>query len=147
MNNRSHHRRPAVILAGSALATVLLMSLALARTPRAQGEDVHKKDGNCRACHTGDAEVLNKNPKAAATALLPNLDATCNRCHAAQGASHKVGMVGKKTVPELPLTEGKLTCATCHFMHGEGGGPDYLRVDNRRGKMCLSCHTMAELQR
>jgi predicted CXXCH cytochrome family protein len=147
MSNSTHRKHPAVILAASALGTLVLMSLALAHTPRAQGEDVHKRDSNCRACHTVDADALNRNPKAAAATLLPNLDATCNRCHAAQGASHKVGVAAKKSVPELPLSEGKLTCATCHFMHGEGGGPDFLRIDNRRGKMCLSCHTMAELQR
>ena len=50
--------------------------------------------------------------------------------------------------PQLPLSaDGKITCATCHFLHGEpGAGEAFCRIDNRKGALCLSCHTLAELE-
>jgi hypothetical protein len=120
-----------------------------AASPRARGEDVHRADANCRICHTADRAVLNSNPARARTLLIPDLEAACNRCHGEEGPSHKTGIPAKTNVPAiLPLSpDGKITCATCHFMHGEDNRfGAFLRIDNHRGKLCLTCHRMSELR-
>jgi hypothetical protein len=132
---------------GSA-AAFLSTILALA-APRPRGENVHRPDANCRTCHTADRAALQASPARARTALIPDLEATCNRCHGDQGPSHKTGMPPKTPVPALlPLAaDGKVTCATCHFMHGEDNRfGDFIRIDNHRGKLCLTCHQIRELR-
>jgi predicted CXXCH cytochrome family protein len=129
------------------MGALFLITLTLAAAPR--GEDVHRADANCRICHTADRAALSSNPARARTLLLPNLEATCNRCHGSEGPSHKTGMKATTKVPaELPLDPGgTVTCATCHFLHGENNQfGDFLRIDNRRGKLCLSCHKISELR-
>jgi len=52
-------------------------------------------------------------------------------------------------VPDaLPLSvEGLITCATCHFMHGEQAPfRDFVRIENSRGGLCLTCHDLSELE-
>ena len=51
------------------------------------------------------------------------------------------------TVPDqLPLSQGQIKCRTCHSAHTSGQiNSDFkkavfLRMDNRDGQMCLSCH-------
>ena len=128
------------------LAAVLLVAVALAARPR--GADVHRLDGDCEACHTADAVTLHADAQAAKTLVAPDLEERCNACHGDEGPSHKTGVAPTKPVPDsLPLTEGKLTCATCHFMHGEANaGEDFCRIDNRRGELCLTCHDLSELE-
>jgi hypothetical protein len=125
----------------AALAAVIVFA-------RPHGEDVHRSDGACETCHTADAATLHADPAAARTAVVPDLEARCMACHGDEGPSHKTGVEPTKPVPDaLPLTEGKVTCATCHFMHGEGDrSDDFCRIDNRRGALCLSCHTLGELE-
>lgn len=145
VRNRSH---PLWCVAVAAAGVLYVAGTALAK--KASGENVHRMDGNCRTCHTADATELNANRSRAMTALQPNLEATCNRCHGAQGPSHKTNVAAKPGVPSiLPLSvDGKLTCATCHYMHGENNQyGDFLRIDNRRGKLCLTCHKMSELEK
>jgi hypothetical protein len=146
--NRLHQRRRwDRFLAAGCGGAFCLMGLSLAAAPR--GEDVHRADANCRICHTADRTALNSNPARARVLLVPNLEATCNRCHGSEGPSHKTGMKATTRVPaELPLDAGGIvTCATCHFMHGESNAfGDFLRIDNRRGKLCLSCHKISELR-
>jgi len=131
----------------AAVALVVLASDRLAAKPH--GENVHRPDGDCRACHTLDPSALKADPAAAKAAVVPDLEAACNRCHGDEGPSHKTGMPPKKPEPPaLPLaSDGTIGCATCHFMHGESNiGGAFLRLDNRRGGLCLSCHELSELQ-
>lgn len=128
---------------------VLLISLAVAAAPRARGENVHRPDANCGICHTADRATLAANPARARLGLKENLEATCNNCHGSQGPSHKTGIrAAMRVPPELPLSgTGTIACATCHFMHGENNSfGDFLRIDNRRGKLCLSCHKLSDLK-
>jgi len=135
-------------LAVAAAAGVLLLS-ARADGRSIPGPDVHRPDADCLVCHTLDAAALKRDPAQARTALIPDLDSRCMTCHGGEGPSHRTGMRPRGVVPpELPLSrDGRITCATCHFLHGEGDrSRDYERIDNRRGRMCLTCHTMSELQ-
>jgi hypothetical protein len=132
------------------VASLILAALfAVARAGKPRGPDVHRLDGSCDACHTADAATLHQDPARAATLLVEDLEARCNGCHGDEGPSHKTGMSPGKTTPDaLPLSgEGKVTCATCHFMHGESDAFDnFCRLDNRRGGLCLTCHELSELQ-
>src|SRR6266568_3502309 len=147
INRRRHRRRWGRLMAAGCAGASFLMGLSPAAAPR--GEDVHRADANCRVCHTADRTTLNSNPARARVLLIPNLEATCNRCHGSEGPSHKTGMKATTRVPaDLPLDpDGIVGCATCHFMHGENNRfGDFLRIDNRRGKLCLSCHKISELR-
>jgi predicted CXXCH cytochrome family protein len=146
-NGQRYRRRRGRFLAAGSSGVCFLIGLTLAAAPK--GEDVHRAEVNCRICHTADKAALNSDPTRAKSLLLPNLETTCNRCHGAEGPSHKTGMKAAMNVPaDLPLGgAGIVTCATCHFMHGESNRfGDFLRIDNRRGKLCLSCHKISELK-
>jgi hypothetical protein len=141
-------RSLALALALWGLGSSLFLRQALSRS-KAQGEDVHRRDANCRSCHTADRDALDGDPAKARLSLRADLEATCNRCHGSQGPSHKTGVRATMSVPPaLHLSsEGRLTCATCHYMHGESNRfGDFLRIDNRRGQLCLSCHQLSDLK-
>lgn len=147
----SYNRKRAglyLMLAGISCA-LLIASLAWAASHRARGENVHQPNANCLICHTAARADLAANPVRARALLRPNLEAVCIGCHGSQGKSHPTGMKPKMRVPPtLPLSvDGQVTCATCHFMHGENNQfGDFDRLDNRRGQLCLSCHKMSDLQ-
>jgi len=141
-------RGPAGRLAALA-AGIALVALAGALAAKPTGENVHRLDGgNCRSCHTEDAPALNADKAAARTALVPDLEGACDRCHD-EGPSHKTNIPPKRPEPAaLPLAaDGTIGCATCHWMHGEHNEfGSFLRLDNRKGGLCLSCHELSELQ-
>jgi predicted CXXCH cytochrome family protein len=128
------------------LLVIALVTAVLAKKPH--GDDVHRTDADCRTCHTADSAALNQNRDAAEAALVSNLETRCAACHGDEGPSHRTGIPAVRSVPAtLPLaTNGTIGCATCHFMHGESNTfGDFLRVDNRHGALCLSCHELSEL--
>lgn len=124
------------------------VSLAVVQA-RPKRENVHRPDADCAGCHTVARPLLEGDPVAARTNLVADVDARCNACHDDEGPSHHVGIAPRKPVPAtLPLSgSGLIMCATCHFVHGERapvGG--FVRIDNSRGGLCLTCHALAELQ-
>ncbi len=132
----------------SALALlVALLADASAGGPR--GPNVHRPDGDCLACHTNDRATLERDPAAARGLLARDLEERCLLCHGNEGPSHHTGIRPRKPVPDtLPLSaEGLITCATCHFLHGEPQGfKDFVRIENSRGGLCLTCHELSELE-
>ena len=147
MNAANVRRAGARMAFPAAFLLVLLLALADART--GIGPDVHRADADCRRCHTADAAALRADSAAARVALVPDLDARCMACHGAEGPSHRTGMRLKRAAPALlPLSrDGLVTCGTCHLVHGERVKAEaFERIDNHRGQLCLSCHTMSELQ-
>jgi len=146
-------RRPrAVVSRATATLPILVAALAVATVvvaARPRGDDVHRRGADCRACHTTDAAALSADAAAARAALAGDLETRCMACHGDQGPSHRTGMRPTKSVPPdlPPAADGTIGCATCHFMHGESDTfGDFLRRDNRRGGLCLSCHELSELQ-
>jgi hypothetical protein len=122
------------------------LGVALGKKP--QGENVHRSDAECTACHTADRATLERDRVQARGLLAPDLEERCVLCHD-EGPSHHTGIRPKKPVPDiLPLSgEGLITCATCHFVHGEPQAVgDALRIENSRGGLCLTCHELSELQ-
>ena len=129
---------------------VLVGVLLAAVQAKPKGDTVHRPDADCAGCHTAERAALEADPAAARTSLLvPDIDDRCNGCHSDEGPSHHVGIRPRKPVPDtLPLSRsGLITCSTCHFVHGERNPyGDFVRIDNARGGLCLTCHELSELQ-
>ena len=117
------------------------LAMVLAKKP--PGDNVHLSAAECTACHTTERAMLERDRIAARARLASDLEERCILCHGDEGPSHHTGIRPRKPVPDtLPLSvEGLITCATCHFMHGEpNSAGDFLRIDNSRGGLCLTCH-------
>ena len=124
-------------------------SLVVAIARRSDHENVHRPDADCTGCHTSDRAALEADRDAARFALAPDLESRCLVCHDDEGPSHHTGIRPRKPVPDiLPLSrDGLIVCATCHWMHGERNDfGDFVRIDNARGGLCLTCHELRELQ-
>jgi predicted CXXCH cytochrome family protein len=67
------------------------------------------------------------------------LSELCLDCHAARKApaEHRVDVVPAMAVQKLPLSNGKMTCITCHDPHANKYGK-MLRV--RAKDLCFVCH-------
>ena len=128
---------------------LLVVWLAEARAGKPRGQNVHRPGGDCLACHTTEGATLEREPVAARTLVAADLEERCLLCHGDQGPSHHTGIRPRKPVPDaLPLSvEGLITCATCHFVHGEQAPfEDFVRIENSRGGLCLTCHDLSELE-
>ncbi len=134
----------------TALLSVLLVgAVVTALAKRSDHENVHRPDADCAGCHTAPRDALQADPRAARDLLVPDLEARCLVCHDDEGPSHHTGIRPRKPVPDvLPLSrDGVIVCATCHFIHGEQNPfGDFVRIDNARGGLCLTCHELRELQ-
>lgn len=97
----------------------------------------------CDSCHTQPKVKLQADPKIAHS-MVAGVSGECLRCHYDGPVSHPVGMKNSKTpAPDLPLGPGgTITCVTCHFGHSDQNkNGQLLRKNNRRGDLCLSCHS------
>jgi hypothetical protein len=135
---------------GRWLLTLLLplATLTVVRAEKPQGENVHRPEVECRSCHTVERDVLEQDRVAARALLASDLEERCILCHGNEGPSHHTGIRPTKPVPDtLPLSaEGLITCATCHFIHGEQNPfGDFVRINNARGGLCLTCHELSDL--
>lgn len=144
---RHAHRRPLAV----ALAALVASTGPALGSARSGSANVHREKGGpaCLSCHSTDEPTLRARASAQDPMLAPDVDARCASCHDPLDASHRVGVTPKKSVPAaLPLSpEGKVICATCHFMHAENDAfGDFVRIDNRKGALCLTCHDLADLQ-
>jgi hypothetical protein len=135
--------RTARVVSGFVL---LVTAVAIAQAKPAR-ENLHVPNADCAHCHTADRPMLEENPVAAPHQLVPDLEQRCSACHD-EGPSHRTGVAPHNPVPELPLSDsGLITCATCHFIHGEQNPHgDFVRIDNSRGGLCLKCHKLGDLQ-
>lgn len=122
------------LLVIAAAACSYMLSTACAGTPR-PGQPVSyplpeiKKD--CSGCHTPDGSRRGELKKA--------LSQLCLDCHQDRTATseHRVDIEPKREVKGLPLSAGRITCATCHDVHRNTHG-SLLRMPAR--KLCLVCH-------
>jgi predicted CXXCH cytochrome family protein len=114
-----------------------------------KSENVHTPNTDCARCHTMDRAMIEGNVATASTHVVPDVEAQCNACHGDEGPSHRTGMPPRQPIPEtLPLSSsGMITCSTCHFVHGEPNPfGAFVRIDNSRGALCLTCHRLEDLQ-
>lgn len=99
---------------------------------RAKGEiPAVKKD--CMLCH-----LTGKMTRGAAPLRRPVAE-LCIECHPdSKGPNHHaVDIVPSMKVGQLPFTDGKLTCTTCHDPHANPYGR-LLRLPD--DALCLACH-------
>lgn len=82
---------------------------------------------------------------------------TCTTCHSVHSAESQKGLLKKKTEIEvcatchrdkvtklmksghMPLNEGKMTCSSCHNMHGSTN-VKLLKTGDSVSELCTSCH-------
>lgn len=110
----------------------LLLALAIAPFLVTAKKPVHDFEGKCALCHltlSGGKRVFVK-----------EIDFLCTDCHTDLGLSHPSGMKPSMLLPaEFPLDwTGKMTCATCHEVHG--GNEALLRGETRGRAFCYACH-------
>jgi DmsE family decaheme c-type cytochrome len=93
-----------------------------------QGSAHDARNLSCATCHSVHEPKSERAQLSAATEIE-----TCASCHRAQ--------VMKATrVSHMPVTEGRMTCTTCHNPHGSTNVRQ-LRVGNWINESCVSCHT------
>ncbi|HWR73371.1 MAG TPA: cytochrome c3 family protein [Nitrospirota bacterium] len=86
----------------------------------------HKK---CITCH------LDRNNLSS----IKNINTLCLGCHPANTKDHKLDVVSNTAPVTLPLSNGRITCNTCHDPHGKKtAGEPLLRLDP--ATLCVSCH-------
>ena len=118
-----------LLIAGLLLAQ-LGCAQAASRTPLLKALPEIKKD--CAICH-----VLEEGKRT--DRLKKQLSGLCLDCHLGRVApsEHKVDIVPSMQVSGLPLTDGKITCITCHDPHANRYGT-LLRL--KETDLCLACH-------
>ncbi len=126
-----------LLLAVIIIAGVIIFGYAVFDNP-------HRfEPSECRSCHI-DSE---RDPKS----LTAPITELCRGCHKkfSGKSSHPVGIVPvtAKVPPDFVLQDGKLTCNTCHNIHGDrftqfGEKTYFLRRQATGREFCLSCHTM-----
>lgn len=98
--------------------------------------------------------------------IRDNVTEACTSCHEQEYRSHPTDIeAGFEVPPDLPLKDGKITCYTCHYPHGDYESntqylstsalsrlgslfsgkskhkTSFLRKTNSKGQLCLTCHT------
>lgn len=127
------------------ISLFILAAAIIAYTVR---EDPHRfSESECRRCHI-DAE---NNPKQ----LVASVTRLCRKCHRRRMrvASHPIDIAPAITrvPPDMPLTNGRLTCNTCHNVHAKRytafREKSYFLRRRARGKdFCASCHEIDPLK-
>ena len=89
-----------------------------------------KKD--CTTCHVPAGP-------SGTGALRKGLSDLCTDCHRDRvpPQEHKVDIVPTMPVKDLPLTDGRMTCFTCHDPHRNPHGGLLRKPET---ELCLSCH-------
>lgn len=115
------------------LSIILFLIIAITLFSLAQGP-IHNFKGMCSSCHLTEGE------KVFETIFINKIDFQCKRCHDNLGLSHPTGMKPAMKMPEgFPLDPGgRVTCATCHKIHGKD--PKLLNSGVSEKTFCYLCH-------
>ncbi len=108
------------------------------------GEPHEFSSGECSICHFDE--------KKAPMNLKPGITFGCETCHSelSEAQSHPTDIYPTFSIPkDMPLTEGKLTCITCHYVHPEEKNlfikkHYFLRRQVRGPFFCSICHELNE---
>ena len=109
-----------------ALAVVPFLTMADLRI-----RSTHDFEGKCNECHLSLSDP---------NVFVRDIDFLCAACHTSLGLCHPSGIRPKTALPAgFPLDwNGKMTCATCHDVHGNR--ESLLRTDRRGRRFCSLCH-------
>ena len=113
-------------------AFLLVFSFILIPMLSSAKDAMHDFEGKCYTCHLslGEGKKI----------FVKEIDFLCKRCHKDLGVSHPSGMKPSMQTPDkLPLDwGGRMTCTTCHNIHGSG---KYLmRMGKPNRAFCSMCH-------
>lgn len=123
--------------------TLFLISLVftffLVALSDVKGQPHEFLSGDCVMCHLDE--------KNAPDQIKPLATESCTKCHTNidRALSHPVDMYPYKNtiIPvDMPLTDRKLTCLTCHYAHTlEGGAAStFIRGEKSGIGFCIECH-------
>ena len=132
---RARLRPVLAVLPGLPLVAVLL---ALPANPEARQH--HPQNAACDGCHRASGAITAGN----AGDLVAPEETLCAGCHQdAVVLSHPSGVpMTAEPPPDLPLdSRGRVTCSTCHDVHGAGAGR--MRTARTGRELCQSCHAPA----
>lgn len=134
-----------IVLLG--LASFILASCTFSRVTRYfSAPDYVNPHNECQTCH-GTAK-----PKGAKARFSPGIDPSqfCLECHKYAANHHPVNFVPEQHFnPQFPLFQGRVTCLSCHEIHGgpeQKGTARLLRggpYQDRR-QICFTCHTQEQ---
>ena len=110
----------------AALSLSALLGLMPAGILRAQ-VPTNELHGDCLFCHLGDSQT-------AGSLILPEPE-VCQLCHSPHN-DHAILIQTGDVDPSLPLTNGLMTCITCHDQHS----PQPLQLRLPTIQLCTSCH-------
>ncbi len=125
---------------------IVVFSVVAAITATVYGlaGDQHEfPENKCVLCHYD----VKKDP----ANIKPTLTLACRACHLEQEKmkSHPSSVYPSMTIPgDMPLTNGKLTCLTCHFVHMKENvryftkKHNFLRRQVRGMFFCTICHNI-----
>lgn len=123
------------------IITIPLLIAVAAAVYGLSGQAHEFSDDKCVLCHS--------NVKDDPGSIKPTITLACNACHLKleQKKSHPSDVYPTMQVPEdMPLTDGKLTCITCHYVHPEDNIQHltdnrlFLRRQSRGIFFCTICH-------
>jgi len=122
---------------------IIALIAAAAAVYGISGKSYQFSDSECVICHQ---DIKNDPGNIKLTITL-----ACNACHLKleQKKSHPSDVYPSMTIPrDMPLTEGKLTCMTCHYVHPEDNiqyltdNHLFLRRQARGIFFCSICHNI-----
>lgn len=128
-------RRIYAVIAVSAALLIAVIAYTIREKPHAFSE------AECGRCHYDEDDDPRK--------LIAPVAVLCGKCHkrGLKTASHPVDMrpASIRIPADMPLTDGKLTCNTCHNVHAKrftafGEKSYYLRRPVTGRDFCASCH-------
>ena len=127
------------------LTAVMLSSCILQKpaVPEAPSRAYQHFSKPCKACHGTEK------PPSGGVVFAAGFDVTssCLVCHDYKENHHPTDFVPVNPVKsEFPLSEGKITCLTCHVMHGGAGKEGTSKLLRNgpyrdRRDICFQCHS------
>ncbi len=110
----------------SLCTAIFLLALIPAGSSQAQvpADELH---GDCLICHVTDSQTDG-------SLILPEPE-VCQPCHSPH-SDHAILIQPTEADPSLPLSDGLMTCITCHDPHS----PQPLQLRLPANRLCVSCH-------
>ncbi|MBC8413134.1 cytochrome c3 family protein [bacterium] len=123
------------------LFAAVLITLILTAIPEASAQEktysmqeAHGPEQTCRLCHTRSRLTQERAP------LIKPVTALCFECHSDRlpESEHIVDIPPSMDTGILPLSDGNVSCYSCHNVHDNN--KDLLRM--KTDDLCLTCHQM-----
>lgn len=119
---------------------LFVLSIIAAAVYGLQGQPHEFRQNQCALCHYDEQNSPER--------IKPTITLACSSCHSdmKQWQSHPTDIYPSRSLPpDMPLTDGRLTCNTCHYVHPTQQmtfiqNPYFLRRISRGAFFCGICH-------